>query len=111
MRNSICFLVICLIALGINSCSSKKGIDKAVSSVKINPADSGYYQFTVVDLTNLDGCRFMLKDSEGKEFLPINLSPENQVVDKEIWIKYSLKKGIPTTCMRGTVIEVTDYFE
>ncbi|HRC32062.1 MAG TPA: hypothetical protein PK736_01320 [Bacteroidia bacterium] len=74
----------------------------------IETVAAGYMNAKVVDLTGLDGCKFVLELEGGKQLVPTNLKPEFCRADIEVSVKYFVPKGAVNTCMAGTIIEITD---
>lgn len=62
----------------------------------------------VVDMTELDGCGYMLKLENGNKLQPTSaLAKEFKVSDMPVWIKYTIKKGAAGTCMSGQIVTLT----
>jgi hypothetical protein len=74
----------------------------------IETVAAGYMNAKVVDLTGLDGCKFVLELESGKQLVPTNLKPQFCRADLEVSVKYFVPKGAANTCMAGTIIEITD---
>lgn len=57
---------------------------------------------------NVDGCTWMIILKDGTQLQPLNLQPEFQKNDLEIWIKYEIKKGAVGICMAGEIINIKE---
>lgn len=63
---------------------------------------------TVVDVSELDGCGYMLKLENGKKLQPTPaLSDEFKVNDLPVWVKFQVKKGAVGICMSGQIVTLT----
>ena len=60
----------------------------------------------IVDMSTLDGCRFLIQLKDSSFLEPINLSEEHQIHKKEICFQYKFKPEIPSICMKGKVVEL-----
>ena len=84
---------------------------ESVTKKTIVPRDysaKGYVAATVVDMSELDGCGYMLKLDSGKKLQPASALSEQFAVNKlRVWIKYQLKKGAVGICMSGQIVTIT----
>lgn len=60
---------------------------------------------TVIDASELDGCRYLIETEQGK-FLPTNLDVNFQKPGQKIRFSYRLATGTMTICMAGQSIEI-----
>ena len=67
-----------------------------------------YIKAMVVDMSALDGCRFMLKLESGKKLEPDKMDQIYQRDNMNVWIKYSLNKGGASICMSGQMVTLID---
>ena len=111
MRTAI---LIGITVLGV-SCSKKTNPAsesrpvKAETAVVVDYAKENYTAATVVDMSELDGCGFMLKLENGKKLQPTPaLSEDFSVRDMSVWIKFQVKKGAAGICMSGQIVTLTD---
>ena len=65
-----------------------------------------FVRATVVDMTGLDGCQFLLKLEDGKKLEPINLDPAYKKDGLPVWIKYIDSKGSMSICMTGKMVRI-----
>ena len=103
------------IALFVLSCSKKTAPAsgsrqlKAESAEVADYAKAKYTAATVVDMSELDGCGFMLKLESGRKLQPSPpLTEEFCVNDKAVWIKYQVRKGAAGICMSGQIVTLID---
>ncbi|MES2799960.1 MAG: hypothetical protein V4638_08085 [Bacteroidota bacterium] len=63
---------------------------------------------TLVDLTGLDGCGFVIELEDGSRLEPTNLLDyDNTPVNgKKVWVKYQTVDG-GSICMVGQIVEIT----
>lgn len=112
MRSAI---LIGIAVLGI-SCSKKanpitetKPLKAEVVVESKDYAKEKYIKATVIDMRELDGCGFMLTLESGKKLQPTPaLTEEFSVQDKQVWIKYQIRKGTVGICMSGQIVTVDD---
>ncbi len=67
----------------------------------------GYSKATIVDLTGLDGCRFLLQLEDGTRLQPENLDSSFEKNSTSVWVKYYFQKNAISICMTGKVVHVT----
>ena len=65
-----------------------------------------FIRATVVDMTGLDGCQFLLKLEDGKKLEPINLDPAYKKNGLPVWIRYIDSKGSMSICMAGKIVRI-----
>ena len=110
-------IILSIAILGF-SCSEKSA-PVATESEQVKPDKTAegtvdyvslkYTSATVVDMTELDGCGFMLKMENGKKLQPSPaLAKEFQVKDMPVWIKFQIKKGAAGICMSGQIVTLTE---
>ena len=66
-----------------------------------------FIKATVIDMTGLDGCRFLLKLEDGKKLEPINMDALYCKNNLPVWIKYIIPKGTVSICMSGKIVKLT----
>jgi hypothetical protein len=82
---------------------------KAPSAAVVDYAKAKYTAATVVDMSKLDGCEFMLKLESGRKLQPSPpLTDKFCVNDKAVWIKYQVRKGAAGICMSGQIVTLID---
>ena len=103
------------IALFVLSCSKKTAPASESRPLKAEPAEvvdyakAKYTAATVVDMSELDGCGFMLKLESGRKLQPSPaLAEEFCVNDTAVWIKYQVQKGAAGICMSGQIVTLVD---
>lgn len=99
------------------SCSRKTvpvTSDPVISEEKISPVAAtinyqkeGYIPGTIIDMTGLDGCSFMIKLENGKKLEPDHLEDHFKQNDLPVWIKYSIPKSTFGICMSGQMVILT----
>ena len=57
---------------------------------------------------DVDGCGYLLFLENGKKLNPGELKEEFRKDALKVWIRYSLRKGVMTTCMAGENIQLND---
>jgi hypothetical protein len=67
----------------------------------------GYKKGTIVDMTGLDGCGFMIKLENGKTLEPNQLDAQFKKKNLPVWVKYSIPKSVFSICMAGQLINLT----
>jgi hypothetical protein len=103
--NSSLKTVILLLSVFLTSSCSKKN----TGSLQQNPPadapvkDSKMIEATVVDYSNLDGCRFLLELPGGEKLQSENLTPEFEKDKMKVMIKYHVTNK-PNICMAGKTI-------
>ncbi|HIF15294.1 MAG TPA: hypothetical protein EYQ86_08275 [Bacteroidetes bacterium] len=60
----------------------------------------------IVDMSRLDGCRFLIQLKDSSFIEPINLSEEYRLNQKSVCFQYKLKPEVPSICMKGKIAEV-----
>jgi len=65
-----------------------------------------FVRATVVDMTGLDGCQFLLKLEGGKKLEPLNLDPAYKKDGLPVWIRYIASKGSVSICMAGKMVKL-----
>lgn len=109
MRN----FIFALVFLVFTASCSRKAVpitteDKtAPKEVIINYQQEGYIPGTIVDMTGLDGCNFMIKLENGKKLEPDKLEDQFKQNDLPVWIKYSIPKSAMGICMSGQMVILT----
>ena len=68
----------------------------------------GYIKVVVIDLTGLDGCSFVLQQSDGSKLEPVGLNEEFKKSGMILYIKYKLIKNRMSICMSGTQVELSE---
>jgi len=96
-------IIVSFIAL-FTACSPKSAIPV---SEEINYKEKGYVPATVINYT-VDGCTWMLKLDNDKKLQPLELKPEFQRDNLDVWIKYVIKKGAVGICMAGEIVSLTE---
>ena len=104
-------LIIVVIVLAA-SCSRKTiptttEVKDAPKEVIINYQQEGYIPGTIVDMTGLDGCNYMIKLENGKKLEPDKLEDQFKQNDLPVWIKYSIPKSAMGICMSGQMVILT----
>lgn len=71
----------------------------------------GFTAGTVVDLTGLDGCKFLIQLATGKRLEPTNLAAEFKKDGLEVTFKFEEQKDIASACMAGKIVTVSEMAE
>lgn len=61
---------------------------------------------TVIDYSELDGCRFLLKLEDGRKLEPVNLENKYMKDGLRVLITWKNAEGM-SICMAGTMVEIT----
>jgi hypothetical protein len=99
------FFILLLLCCSIIACKSTKTTkDNPANANKIIPKQAKV-KATVVNMTGLDGCGYLLELENGEKLIPLNLE-EKYFSDKmKVWIAYSITNS-PTICMVGKAINI-----
>ena len=65
-----------------------------------------FVRATVVDMTGLDGCQFLLSLEDGGKLEPINLEPAYKKDNLPVWIRYIDLKESMSICMAGKMVRI-----
>lgn len=84
---------------------------KEISEETPPPSADGLTTGTVVDLTGLDGCKFLIQLATGKRLEPTNLAAEFKKDGLEVSFKYEEQKDLASACMAGKIVTVTEMVE
>ena len=105
-------ILIGIVVLGF-SCKDKTTPASTSEPVKkeaaVDYAQRKYTRASVIDMSELSGCGFMLKLENGKKLQPTPaLTEDYSVNDMDVWIKYQVKKGAVGICMSGQIVTIMD---
>src|ERR1051325_3611002 len=104
MNSSLKTVILFVSTLLICSCSKKNTGSLQQDSPSDAPMkDSKMIEATVVDYTNLDGCRFLLELPGGEKLQPENLTSEFEKDKMKVMIKYHLTNRM-TVCMASKTV-------
>ena len=67
----------------------------------------GYKKGTIVDMTGLDGCGFMIKLENGKTLEPTQLDDQFKKAALPVWVRFSIPKSLNSICMSGQLVNIT----
>ena len=67
---------------------------------------TGYKRMTVVDMSGLDGCTFLLMNSDSSFLEPGKMDQEFQKDQLKVWVKVRLVKDRMSSCMKGTAVDI-----
>jgi hypothetical protein len=67
---------------------------------------TGYKRMTVVNMSGLDGCTFLLMDSDSSFLEPGKMDQEFQKDQLKVWVKVRLVKDRMSSCMKGTAVDI-----
>ena len=98
-RANIVFCSFALFCFLILSCSTSKNTNAVV-------VECEWISVVIVDMSRLDGCRFLIQLKDSSFIEPINLSEEYRLNQKSVCFQYKLKPEIPSICMKGKIAEV-----
>tara|TARA_Y100001934_G_scaffold229914_1_gene277180 strand:+ start:352 stop:666 length:315 start_codon:yes stop_codon:yes gene_type:complete len=98
-RANIIFCSFALFCFLIFSCSTAKKTNTVEPECKLVSGK-------IVDMSSLDGCRYLIQLKDSSFLEPINLSDDYKIDKKEICFQYKLKPEIPSICMKGKIIEI-----
>lgn len=101
-------LVIFLPSCSPGSLPVKAPGEKEEQAQPVDYISRGFVRATVIDLTGLDGCRFLLQLEDGSRLEPENLDPVFAKPGTAVWVKYFFQKNAISICMAGKVVHVTD---
>lgn len=98
------------------SCSAVKAPVNASDEKEKQPPDSdyvarGYTKATVIDLSGLDGCKFLLKLEDGSRLQPENLDSAFAKENNPVWVKFYLRKNAMSICMAGKAVHITEILQ
>jgi len=73
----------------------------------VNYEKEGYVSGTIVDMTGLDGCGYMIRLENGKKLEPSHIEEQFRQNDLPVWIKYSIPKSAISICMAGQMVTLS----
>lgn len=88
-------LMVVLLSVLILSCAGQKPSETTTGI----PA-------TVIDYSELDGCRFLLELQDGRKLEPVNLEKKYMKHGIKVLITWKNTEGM-SICMAGTMVEIT----
>ena len=94
----IAFLV--LITLFISACNRHQG-----ALVKDIPKPEGSIPVTVIDFSELDGCKYLLEMEDGTKLEPVNLDEAYMIDGLKLYITFKYHDGM-SVCMAGRMIQI-----
>lgn len=106
-RNTTILLGIMSYFLCFMACNVQKK-----SSNDSSLADTCETKAKVLDYTNLDGCSYLLQLYDKTILYPYAIIEEGKSLDdlknaRTVMINYKEKNDVMTTCMKGTIIEIS----
>lgn len=95
------------------SCSRSSAPVSSAVKEQVQTSDTdytarGFVKATVVDLSELDGCKFLLTLEDGSRLQPENLDTAFAKENLPVWVKYYLQKNAISICMAGKVVHITE---
>ena len=106
-------LTLLTIALSFEACCKKTNPDKgkqntsvAAGTTKREDIKDDFQSATVINMTALDGCQYLLKLESGEKLNPINLPDSLRQDNIKIRVKY-IPSDLPTICMSGKTVKIT----
>ena len=88
------------------STSEVKNEPKEQKTVERDYEKEKFTRATVVDMTGLEGCQFLLKLEDEEKLEPINLDPAYKKDGRPVWIRYIDSKGSMSICMAGKMVRI-----
>ena len=106
-------LVLAFFASGCNkktspAKTSSAPVKEGATKVESDYVKEGYEKAKVVDMTGLDGCKFMIELTNGDKLEPNKLDNKYMKDKMNVWVKYTLNKNGASVCMSGKMIVITD---
>jgi len=109
LKNIALIILLAIAIIPLSSCCCKKEAQKTTQVVDY--VKEGYAALTVL-FYELDGCKWMLVQEDGKKLNPDGgLAEAFQKDQTKVWVKYELLKNAPNICMAGTMVKVVDIKE
>ncbi len=109
MATKLTILIISLATFLMFSCTAttKHTADRKGKNKQELKKSKDMLEGTLVDLTNLDGCGWVIKFANGTKIQPLNLGDfDIELIDGMIvFVKYR-KSDLVGTCMAGDVVEL-----
>jgi len=100
---------IILIAASIIYACNRKNTPTGMKHEELLPdyQAEGYNKAVVKDMSGLDGCGYMFMLSDSTFLNPINIiKPEYKNEGMKVWLKYRVRMGVMTSCMKGKNIDI-----
>ena len=98
-RANFVFCSIVLFCFLFLSCSTSKKTNTTLNECK-------WVSGTVIDMTSLDGCRYLIQLKDSSFLEPTNLTDEYRLDKKRVCLQYKLKPAMSSICMKGKIIEI-----
>jgi len=102
-------LLLCLtLSCSKKSAPTSKAKDETTEqkTVELDYEKEKFIRATVVDMSGLDGCTFLLKLEDGKKLEPLNLDQAYKKDGLAVWIRYVDSKGSVSICMAGKMVKL-----
>jgi hypothetical protein len=90
------------------SCRTQKQSDSSKSEVKDAALLQEGFVKAEIRSYDVDGCGFLIFLEDEKKLNPLNLGDEYKKEGLKVWIRYTIKKGVMTTCMSGEVVNILE---
>lgn len=107
---SVYYFIFVILLLSCSPKSTPVGTSEKKKK-QVSTADyiaQGFVKATVIDLTGLDGCRFLLQLEDGSRLEPENLDTAFAKAGTPVWVKYFFQKNAISICMAGKVVHIAD---
>lgn len=108
-RITLIFLVFAAFSLG--ACKGNKDSakhDEKNETLAKNSSEDCSILVTVMDYTELDGCKYMLKLKDGSFINPNDgVTRDELATCEQAKISYTVKSDVMSTCMKGKIADIT----
>jgi len=105
------FFLLCVVVSGVGACHPKVvpvgSAGPEPIKTEVGFIEQGFKKGTIVDMTGLDGCSFMIKLKNGKTLEPNQLDDQFKKEGMLVWVRYSIPKSINSICMAGQLVTLT----
>ena len=105
MKAKVLILMLMVAVMTLAACNSSKTKEQAVK-------DKNMTEGVFVDMSNVDGCGWIIKLPDGSKMQPTNLSQFDITPEENMTVLFTYKKSdLAGVCMMGQMIELTSIKE
>lgn len=104
------YVLFVLLAVSCGTTSKTQQQPKEAEKQAIDYAASKYSKATVIDYTELDGCKYLFQLEDGRKLNPGTIDAKYQKNGLKVWLKYE-RVDLMNVCMAGETIKVIDIAE
>lgn len=105
ITHRITLFIVFILSISIITAGCKTFKEKSKPEGETKPINPKNTFVTVVDMRNLDGCGFVLRNEDETLLIPINMPDSLKVINLKLFVNYSEVKSI-STCMAGKLVVI-----